>query len=394
MARQATGQVLTRKGARGTTYALRFRAYGKRRYVTLGSRSDGWSEQKAREQLANVLADVRRGIWRVPVEETAETFEEVPTFHEFATDWLKARQDELRPNTVLDYTWQLSNHLLPFFAGHTIDSITIAEVDRYRVSKVREGTLSATSINKTLTRLAQILDVAVEYGLIATNPARGRRRRLKQSTPPRAFLEVDQVNALLDCARRHRPLVATLVLAGLRISEATGLLWRDVDLASGKLFVRAAKTDAGVRTVMLTPDLSEVLTEHKARTAFGATDDFVFATTRGTELNRNNVRTRIIKASIERANVTLAEAGSQLIGPDVTTHSLRRTCISLMLEAGAPLPEVMAKVGHTDPKVTLGVYGRALHSQRETGRAVDALLAAARASSATHTDAPLSPGRR
>ena len=41
MARPATGQVVERDGARGISYALRFRAYGKRRYITLGSTGNG-----------------------------------------------------------------------------------------------------------------------------------------------------------------------------------------------------------------------------------------------------------------------------------------------------------------------------------------------------------------
>ena len=35
MSRPATGQVLERRGKRGRTYALRFRAYGRRHYLTL-----------------------------------------------------------------------------------------------------------------------------------------------------------------------------------------------------------------------------------------------------------------------------------------------------------------------------------------------------------------------
>ena len=64
MARAATGQVVERSGARGITYALRFRAYGNREYVTLGNTADGWTRRKAEEELANVLADVRRGQWQ------------------------------------------------------------------------------------------------------------------------------------------------------------------------------------------------------------------------------------------------------------------------------------------------------------------------------------------
>ena len=85
--------------------------------------------------MANVLADVRRGIWR-PYE-PAQAVEPlpVPSFHEFASEWLESlRYEGLSENTLQDYTWQLCNHLLPFFAKHRLTEITIAEVDRYRRS--------------------------------------------------------------------------------------------------------------------------------------------------------------------------------------------------------------------------------------------------------------------
>jgi integrase len=50
----------------------------------------------------------------------------------------------------------------------------------------------------------------------------------------------------------RRALLATFVFADLRIGELIDLRWRDVDLAGGRITVRAAKTDAGVRTIDLT----------------------------------------------------------------------------------------------------------------------------------------------
>jgi len=66
MPRRPTGQVLERERDGGRIFALRFRAYGERRYVTLGSSAEGWTRKKAEEGLANVLADVRREIWQPP----------------------------------------------------------------------------------------------------------------------------------------------------------------------------------------------------------------------------------------------------------------------------------------------------------------------------------------
>ena len=90
-------------------------------------------------ELRHMLSDVERGIWQPHEPAAAEPPKEVPTFHEFASKWLEARRKELRPNTVADYTWRLSDHLLPFFAKHRLSAITVEEVDRYRAVKVRRG---------------------------------------------------------------------------------------------------------------------------------------------------------------------------------------------------------------------------------------------------------------
>jgi hypothetical protein len=187
----------------GFTYALRFSANSKRYYVTLGKPEDGWTEKQATLELANVLADVRRGTWQ-PAAKTPEIIPvEDPTFHEFASAWLKSASRELRPNTVADYEWQLRVHLLPFFKDHRLSRITVAQVDAYREAKVSEDVLSAASINKTLTRLGQILELAVDRELIARNPAKvgGKRRRLKAPKPSRMYLDrAEQIGALIEAA--------------------------------------------------------------------------------------------------------------------------------------------------------------------------------------------------
>jgi integrase len=376
MSDQATGQVLELDRKGGRTFALRFRAYGKRRYLRLGTVDEGWTRQKAEDELANVLADVRRGIWRPHEPHKATEPAPEPTFHEFASEWLEGlRHEGLSENTLQDYTWQLCNHMLPFFAKHRPSEITIAEVDRYRQEKVREGTISAASINKTITRLAQILEVAVERELIDRNPARGKRRRLKERKPERTWLDrAEQIVALLDAggeldaearvdrkATPRRALLATLTLAGLRISEALDLRWRDVDLAAGRLRVADAKTDAGVRQVDLLPALREELSIHKAQTRFGGPDDFVFPTEHGARQDRNNARRRVVIRSVERANENLTARGRNPLPEGITPHSLRRTFISLLLATGAEVPYVMRQVGHSDPKVTLSIYAQVMY---------------------------------
>jgi integrase len=230
--------------------------------------------------------------------------------------------------------WALSNHLLPFFKDHALDAITAAEIDRYRAAKVREQQLSNNSINKTIAILARVLDQAIEYDWITTNPARGKRRRLKSERPRRTWLEIDEVRDLLDAAGDHRALLAVMALAGLRVGEMCALRWRHVDLARGRLEVAEAKTDAGVRVVDLSPDLRDELATHKAKADAAEPDDLVFPTRTGTARDRNNVRTRVLAGAVERANKKRAKAQlPPIVG--VTNHSLRRTFASLLYEAGA-----------------------------------------------------------
>jgi integrase len=365
MAQRSTGQVveLVRKG--GRTFALRFRAYGKRRYLTLGTADEGWTRPKAEQELANVLADVRRGIWKPPEPAPAIEEKEQPTFHEFASEWLNARRDEFAPRTAEDYELALTHHLLPFFAEHKLSEITAREVDRYKAAKVREREqrlverpLSNRTINKTLTRLGQILDVAVRYDLIDHNPVKTKVEKLKEAEPRRARLSGEQVQVLLQAAGRNRALLATAIMAGgLRATELTHLRWRDIDLAKGELAVARSKTAAGLRRVSLEPELVQLLREYKIASAWSQPDDFVFpGRDREKPRDRNSVRKRVLYGAIERANQRLAEEGKPPLPEDITFHALRRTYAALRAELGEHPAITAAQMGHRDPRMTLRVY--------------------------------------
>jgi integrase len=402
MARRSTGGVVVDTRRKSAVFALRFRAYGQRQYVTLGSADDGWTRQKAEDALRHTLADVERGIWRPPdrgAAAPAPVLPEDPTFHEFASRWVADNEPGWRVKTQLDYTWQLTHHLLPFFANHRLAEITVQEVDRYRAMKVREGVLGATSINKTITRLAQILEVAVEYELIDRNPAKGKRRRVKAAKPAPVWLDrAEHISALVEAGgeldrrarrdRRHmlrRAMLATLVFAGLRIGELLNLRWRDVDLNGGgahgcgqlhvrgqedersRRGVRVAKTDAGVRDVDVLPVLQGILAMVPRR----GPDDLVFGTSRGRRQGASNVRRRVLAPAVAIADQRLEAAGEAPLPQPLTPHKLRHTFASVLVAMGCDPAYVMGQLGHADPGFTLRVYTHGMRrdpTSRETLR--------------------------
>ena len=368
MARKATGQMIPPKNGRG--WAIRFRAYGKRRYVALGSAGDGWNRERAEAELRHVLADVERGIWQPYEPEPVEAPREVPTFHEFASEWLANREPEVAAKTCSSYRWQLSGHLLPHFARLRLDSIAAEDVDHYKAAKLREGAIAPNQINKSLGLLAQILDAAADYGHLdpARNPARGRRRRVKRTAPSRPTIEPEQLPSLLEAAQRLRPILAALAGAGLRNGEACALDWPDINLASGAIAVGRAKTEAGIRQVDAPAALREDLAEHKARAH--RLDGPVFPNRNGRRQTVSNVERRL-KTAIRRANKRLSKLGIQPISEDVTPHSLRRLYASLRFALGDDPVYVAHQLEHTEPGFSMRVYARAVRRrERLTGSAL------------------------
>jgi len=253
---------------------------------------------------------------------------------------------------------------------------------------VAEERLSPSSINKTLTRLGQILDVADERELIARNPmsVNRRRRKLRAPAPRRSHLDrAYQIEALMEAAgqldgearrdrlRQRRAILATLTFAGLRIGELLALAWGDIDLAGGRLRVGVSKTEAGLREVELLPALRAELAALRA-SASGDLDALVFATMTGRRQNPSNVRNRTLALSVARANELLAARGMAPLPAPLTPHSLRRTYASILFAIGRPAPEVMEQLGHTDPALTLRVYARAMRQSADERERVTALV--------------------
>jgi integrase len=394
VARRSEGQVLERKWKSGRGYALRFRAYGERQYLTLGLETEGWTRARAEEELANVMADVRRGLWVPPPkgrksQSTDAGLPGIPTFGAFAMQVQLARKGEVGIHTYEYGEWALG-YLIPYFGDWALDEIDVPSVDAFRrhmielsdsrLRAIESGNplrnkhgqvlrpLSASSINKAIDGLQWVLSMAVEYEHIDRNPATGRRRRLKVTKRAPVHLDsVEQITTLLEAAREldrdchfhttdRRPMIATLLFAGLRANELCALSWRDVDLANGRIHIGRSKTHAGLREIHLLPVLRDELAMQKTRAESAEPDAPVFPTSSGGRRDKDNLRNRILASAAKRADQLLEERGQLPLPKGLTPHKLRHTFASILIATGEDPASVMAQLGHTDPKFTLRVY--------------------------------------
>jgi hypothetical protein len=108
------------------------------------------------------------------------------TFSQLAEEYVERRRREVDARTVEYWQWALE-HLSSTFGDKKLSGIRVEHVKAYMVQKQKERDegdgLSNASINKTLKVLAQILDEAIEEGLLTENVARGKKRRLKAGKP-------------------------------------------------------------------------------------------------------------------------------------------------------------------------------------------------------------------
>ena len=141
MAIRPKGQVVERRCKSGRTFAIRFPAYGRRRYLTLGRESEGWTRRRAEDELANVLADVRRDLWVEPFPGARRRHRKQRRemlFAVFAEDLLAERRPQLSEATFRYLEWGLW-HLHPFFADWLLRDIDVEAVDAYRAQKVKDA---------------------------------------------------------------------------------------------------------------------------------------------------------------------------------------------------------------------------------------------------------------
>jgi integrase len=163
-----------------------------------------------------------------------------------------------------------------------------------------------------------------------------------------------------------------------------GLRWCDVDFEAGVVRVRGqlswdgvwssfAKTDAGLREVVLMPALARLLRERRER-AFAAghakPESFVFASRVGSGLHYRNVARRGLDPAMEAAE--LNGEGR----PRLRWHDLRHTFASLLIAQGHNVVYVSRQLGHSSPSVTLDVYAHLFDGAEHASRARDALESA------------------
>lgn len=281
-------------------------------------------------------------------------------------EWATGPASQIAESTAALYLSRLDQHVIRLLGSSTKAAAVTPAHLRAMIDKLRAERQSGSSVRGCVTAASALLKFGVRRGLVDTNPARllerGDRPSAKRSSEPR-YLDRAEIGRLLDeLGDEFRPIAAVCAFAGLRISEALALRWRDVDLAVGMLNVLGTKTAASADTVPLIDDLTVELKAHRSRQAalgFGRVkpDALVFLTRTGQPQHRRNAL-RAVHAAGDRAK--LNPEGVEKVG----CHDLRHSCAGLLFAAGVSAPTIAAVLRHADVRITLTTYAGLVESGR------------------------------
>lgn len=254
------------------------------------------------------------------------------------------------------------SHVSPVLGSRDAAALELADLRRL-LDTLRAKELAGNTATGILNTLSAVLSFGTEWKLIERNPVRDLPRRSKPGTKPtkqRRVLTTAELDSLLGhLSSSYKGVGYLCAYMGLRVSEALGLTWADVDLAARTLNVeqqrgagntRVALKTSGSAAVMTMPPavVDELSRLRKAQAAKSFTriapDALVFPTQ-----DRHNARRAVARAA-EKAGLNVE--GRKTVSP----HDLRHTFVACAHAAGLSLPQVSGLARHKTPRVTLEVY--------------------------------------
>jgi len=200
--------------------------------------------------------------------------------------WTRHATPNLARHTRESYASALDVHIIPRLGADRLSAITTELISDMRADLAVSG-VGEQAILKALTVLQSILQRAVEWRHLDSNPVRAVRKpsqartRVVRPLPPKT-IEAIRAHLLSTGRQSYATLIAVLAYAGLRPGEAIGLRWHDVgertllverSVAFGQL--KSTKTNS-IRSVRLLEPLKHDLASWRAQTDRSDPTDLIF----------------------------------------------------------------------------------------------------------------------
>lgn len=289
------------------------------------------------------------------------------TFADVATEWF-GRFAELvvagrrSPASAALYRATLDRHVLPVIGRLRLSELTTARLDAFLHRLLRERGHATAKVARSV--VSGVCGYATRRDGLRSNPVRDvGNLESGEAAAARALTAAECRDwlAILDgdayAVRKDLPdLVRFLLGTGVRIGEAMGVRWEDLDLDQRVVHIRrtivrvkgaglvakSTKSRAGLRVLRLPDWLADVLAKRRPDDGGGGVP--VFADVNGGYRDRNN---------IER---DFREVRTGTPFEWVVPHTYRKTVATLLDDGGVSARVVADQLGHARISMTQDVY--------------------------------------
>jgi integrase/recombinase XerD len=241
------------------------------------------------------------------------------------------------PNTQSGYSADIREFLR--FVAKPLRTVTFGDLQDF-ASTLGPDVVSPATAHRRLSAIKSLITFGHRLGyLVFDVGAPLLLPKLKDNLATRIMGEGD-LQHMLACTTdpRNAALLRLIYGAGLRVSEACGLCWRDCTPRDEGGQITVFGKGGRTRNVLLPAGLWERIYGLRDN---ADDDDPVFAGSNGRALDRVRVH-RIVKAAAKRAGLS----------PRISAHWLRHAHVSHALDRGAPIHVVRETVGHASLETT------------------------------------------
>ena len=264
---------------------------------------------------------------------------------EFVDRYIEQKKIDSSPLTIRNLQ-QAKKKLLAFFkANRDLRTITVEEMNAFRVWLVDVKKLARNTVSTHLRKTKQFFAEAVDNGLISTNPCRKLRYlQEKRNESRERFMSPEQAVKVLEaCPTAEWRVIFSLArFGGMRSSEIQCLRWEHVVWEESRIRVPGSKGRQGLKRMRDLPIFPELATALRSLQAERPKHEGHILLSFG---SGDNMRTQMARI-IEDAGITDWERPFQ---------NLRSTRSTELARMGIEIQNYCRWLGHS-PKVALEHY--------------------------------------
>jgi integrase len=299
--------------------------------------------------------------------ESEKTIKTDATLNEFLVRWLETMLPTYRLSTQKNLKRYL-RIIVPLFGETKLQNIRPEGIQNF----IGSFTKAHQAVN-TISAFRTIWKRAMIWEYVSHDPFLGivQPRLVKQERP--CFTE-DEVKKIISAAQEPwKTLYWLLAQTGLRISEALALSWNDIDFLGRRISItksvfgreiQPTKTDAGVRSILISPALNLQLERYKNLDWRKNPQGLLFSTFNDTPYYSSTVLCAHLHPLLERLHIERAGF-----------HAFRHASATLLDRMDAPMKIRQQRLGHQKAETTLGIYTHTnLEDQQKIAEKFDEVL--------------------